>query len=30
MIPIKTLQPVRIKAYVTYGLILVNGLVFLW
>lgn len=30
MIPIKTLQPVRIKAYITYGLILLNGLIFLW
>ncbi|NWG15437.1 MAG: rhomboid family intramembrane serine protease [Chloroflexi bacterium] len=30
MIPIKTLQPVRSKAYVTYGLIAVNSLVFLW
>ncbi|GIL11762.1 MAG: rhomboid family intramembrane serine protease [Chloroflexota bacterium] len=30
MIPIKTLQPVRSKAYVTYGLIAINSLVFLW
>ncbi|MBI5666738.1 MAG: rhomboid family intramembrane serine protease [Chloroflexi bacterium] len=30
MIPVKTLQPVRSKAYVTYGLIALNGLIFLW
>ncbi len=30
MLPINTLHPVRKVAYVTYGLILVNALVFLW
>lgn len=30
MLPVNTLQPVRNKAYVTYGLILINALVFLW
>ncbi len=30
MIPVKTLQPVRNKAYITYGLILVNALIFVW
>jgi rhomboid family protein len=30
MLPVNTLQPVRNKAYVTYGLLLVNALVFLW
>jgi membrane associated rhomboid family serine protease len=30
MIPVKTLHPVRIKAYGTYGLIALCGLVFLW
>jgi membrane associated rhomboid family serine protease len=30
MIPVNTLQPTRKLAYVTYGLILVNALVFLW
>lgn len=30
MIPVNTLQPIRTKAYVTYGLVLVNILVFLW
>ena len=30
MIPVVTLQPIRNKAYVTYGLIAVNALVFLW
>jgi membrane associated rhomboid family serine protease len=30
MIPINTLQPSRNKGYVTYGLILLNALVFIW
>jgi membrane associated rhomboid family serine protease len=30
MFPVKTLQPVRSRAYATYGLILINFLVFLW
>jgi membrane associated rhomboid family serine protease len=30
MIPINTLQPTRNKGYVTYGLILLNALVFIW
>jgi membrane associated rhomboid family serine protease len=30
MIPINTTQPPRTKGYVTYGLILLNALVFLW
>jgi membrane associated rhomboid family serine protease len=30
MFPVQTLQPVRKRAYVTYGLILINILVFLW
>lgn len=30
MLPINTLHPVRKVAYVTYGLILVNALIFLW
>ena len=30
MLPINTLQPVRKPAYTTYGLIVLNALVFLW
>ncbi len=30
MLPVNTLQPIRNKAYITYGLIVVNALVFLW
>lgn len=30
MIPVKTLHPVKNRAYVTYGLIIINALVFLW
>jgi membrane associated rhomboid family serine protease len=30
MIPVVALHPIRRKAYITYGLILVNALVFLW
>lgn len=30
MLPVNTLHPVRKTAYITYGLILVNAIVFLW
>ncbi|MBZ0279812.1 MAG: rhomboid family intramembrane serine protease [Anaerolineae bacterium] len=30
MLPVNTLHPVRKKAYITYGLILLNAIVFLW
>ncbi len=30
MLPVNSLQPVRNRAYVTYGLIVINALVFLW
>jgi membrane associated rhomboid family serine protease len=30
MLPVNTLHPIRNRSYVTYGLILVNALVFLW
>src|ERR1041385_6847114 len=30
MLPVNTLQAIRSKAYITYGLIVINALVFLW